>query len=170
MTESKSQVEKTAKQGQVVKQTPFTRFVEQLKGEAEMTKTVLSGSDISAEISAKMIEADSLEDAIAVQDSGIASGKDLVDVEMTVHEFDTLPSDAQYQDSSPLGVYLDIQAVNLETGDELRFRTGAPNIVTLLHKARQVDRLPLDCVIRSKATANGELLTLKLLPKRVVRG
>ena len=169
MTESKSTPEKVAKTGQVTRKTPFAQWVEQVHGEAELTKSMTSNSSISAEIAEKMFEADSLEDAIAAQDSGIPSGKDLVDIEMQVNDFDTLPGDDQYKEGSPLGVYLDVKAVRLEDGADMRFRTGATNIVTLLHKARQLDRLPLDCVIRSRGTANGELLTLKLLPKRVVR-
>jgi hypothetical protein len=170
MAESKQTPAKVAQSGQVQQVSKFQRFVEQVQGEADLTKTMHSSGDIAAEIAAKMIEADSLEEAIAAQDSGIPSGRDLVDVEMSVLDFDTLPADEQYKEGSPLGVYLDIKAVQLENGEELRFRTGATNIVTLLHKARQVDRLPLDCVIRSKVTGGGELLTLKLLPKRVIRG
>lgn len=161
--------EKAAKTGQVQQNTPLQRFVEQVRQEAELTKTITSG-DVASRVTANMVEAETLEDAIAAQDSGMASGKDLIDVEMQVNDFDTLPSSEQFKENSPLGVYLLVHAVKLEDGAELEFATGAPNVVTLLHKARQLDRLPLDCVIKAKPTANGELLTLKLLPKRIVRG
>ncbi len=160
--------EKAAKTGQVQQPSLLNRFVDQIKGEAELTKTMTS-SDVASRVTEKMLEADSLEDAIAAQDSGMPSGKDLVDVEMQVNDFDTLPSSEQFSEGSPLGVYLLVHAVKLEDGSPLEFSTGAPNIVTLLHKARKLDRLPLDCVIRSKPTSNGALLTLKLLPKRVIR-
>lgn len=168
MPASNSTPEKAQKSGQVQQMTPLQRFIHQVQGEAELTKTMTSG-DVASRVAANMIEAETLEDAIAAQDSGMASGKDLVDVEMQVNEFDTLPSNEAFKEGSPLGVYVLVHAVKLEDGTELEFATGAPNIVTLLHKARQLDRLPLDCVIRSKPTSNGELLTLKLLPKRVIR-
>lgn len=168
VSDGKSQVSTPA--SKIIQKPPFERFVENLKAQAKLNAGMVSGSEIAEHIIGKVLEAETLEEAFAAQDAGMKNGKDLVDVEITVREFEFLPSDAKLADNSTLGVYARVVATDLSSGEEITFATGAPNVLTLLWKANQLDRLPLDCMIKAKDTANGQLLTLRLLPKRVVRG
>lgn len=154
--------------GKVTRMTPFEQFKYQIQNEAELTKE-FSSDNIAADVIGRILEAETLEDAFKAQDSGLQNGKDYVDVEITVHDFEVRPSDSKYSEHSAIGVYVKVVGVKLENGESVQFFTGAPNVVALLWKARRDNKLPLDCVIKSKETANGELLTLRPLPKRVIR-
>lgn len=153
----------------IIAKPPFERFVENIRAQAKLNAGMSNGSEIAEQIIGNILEAETLEDAFAAQDTSMKNGKDVVDIDMTVKEFEFLPSDAKLAESSTLGVYARITAVNLFDGEEFTFATGAANVLTILWKAQQTDRLPLDCVIKAKDTANGQLLTLRPLPKRVVR-
>lgn len=170
MAESKSTPAKASSAGNITQRTPYQQWVEGLKNEAELTASFDSGNDIAADIMAKILEAETLDDAFAAQDSGLQNGKDFVDVEITVQDFELRPSDQKYLEKSTLGVYAKVTGARLDNGESFQFFTGAPNVVALLWKARYADSLPLDCVIKAKETANGELLSLRPLPKRVIRG
>lgn len=169
MTENAKTPAKAPKTGQVQQASPFSRFVEMIRGEAELTETFDNGSEIMADVINRVLSAETLEDAFAAQDAGLQNGKDYVDVELTVNEFSVRTSDSKYRKDGDLGVYVRVDAVRLDTGETVQFFTGAPNVVVMLWQARKLDKLPLDCVVKSKETANGELLTLKPLAKRVVR-
>lgn len=169
MTENAKTPAKAPKTGQVQQASPFSRFVEMIRGEAELTETFDNGSEIMADVINRVLAAETLEDAFAAQDAGLQNGKDYVDVELTVNDFSVRTSDSKYRKDGDLGVYVRVDAVRLDTGESVQFFTGAANIVVMLWQARKLDKLPLDCMIKGKETANGELLTLKPLPKRVVR-
>jgi hypothetical protein len=164
-----------SKEGSITTPKPFDRFLSALMTEAQATAEFQNSGDISREIVGNMIVADSLEGAIAAQDAGMPSGKDMVDIEHTVLSYEVVKGDVKYADHS-LGVYLrvtctlDQDAPKLVKlmGETHVYACGAPNVVTLLYKARATDRLPLSCVIRSKDTDNGTLLLLRLTPKRAI--
>lgn len=168
MADNKSTPAKTSTSGQVTQLSPFERFKQQIQGEAELTKEFAS-DNIAADVIGRILEAETLDDAFKAQESGLQNGKDFVDVELIVNDFEVRPSDSKYSEHSALGVYVKVIGARLDNGETVQFFTGAPNVVALLWKARYSDALPLDCVIKSKETANGELLTLRPLPKRVVR-
>jgi hypothetical protein len=156
--------------GTVEKATPIQRFIKILELEAlETAEDSATGKEISAQITSAMFEADTLEEAIALQDAGLLSGKDMVDVDQEIRSFEVVKSEERFRDSSPLGYYLRIHALRLDTLEEVTYATGAPNVVNLVWKARNTDRLPLQCVIRSRPTANGELLSVKLLAPRPIQ-
>lgn len=169
MTENAKTPAKSEKSGQVQQATPFSRFVEMIRGEAELTETFDNGSEIMADVINRVLAAETLEDAFAAQDAGLQNGKDFVDVELNVTDFSVRTSDSKYRKDGDLGVYVRIDATRLDSGEVVQFFTGAPNIVVMLWQARKLDRLPLECVIKGKETASGELLTLKPLSKRVTR-
>lgn len=134
---------------------------------AEAAAEEMDSKQITQNVVTAMLEADSLEAAIAAQDQGMPSGKDMVDVEQEVREFDFVRSDDKYD--SPLGVYVRVtNAVRLDTLEPIVYATGAANVVTLFRKAQRAGRLPLQCVIRSRETAKGELLTLHLIASRPI--
>lgn len=153
-----------SKSGQVVKATPVQRLIDRLALEAEMFSGEDTGDYVESILST-MIEAPTLEDAIEAQNSGSTGGKDLVGVELEVRSFYVLKATDRYK--SPLKHYLIVNdVIRLDTLEQSPFNTGAPNLVINFLKARDTDRLPLQCVIRSREVANGDLLTLELLPKR----
>lgn len=150
----------------IVKATPMQRLVERLALEAEMFSGEDTGDFVEAILNG-MIEAATLEEAIEAQNSGSTAGKDLVDVELEIRSFFVVKATDRYK--TPLKHYLIINdVIRLDTLDQTPFNTGAPNLVINLLKARDTDRLPLQCVIRSREVSNGDLLTLELLPKRPV--
>lgn len=170
MTAGKSVPEKAQAEGQVSRQTPFEKFVSAIRLEAEMADQIDEGTNIAADVVSRILEAESLDEAFAAQDAGLKNGKDFVDVEIVVQDFLVRTSETKYNKEGSLGVYVRVSGARLDNGESFQFFTGAPNVVALLWKARNDNHLPLECRIQSKETANGELLTLRPLPKRVVRG
>ena len=106
-------------------------------------------------------EAATFEDVVQILNGGnTKNGKDLVGIVHTVHSFKIRRSDDKYSSQGiGLGVFVTVTATI--DGEELTYTTGATNIVALLWHAEQFERLPLKCVITSKETVNGELLSLK---------
>lgn len=150
---------------EVKKASPLKRFVAIL--ELEASEDSRDTTAFVEDILNRMIEAETVEDAIQAQDKASTSGKDLVDVEMEIQWFSIVKSSDKYK--SPLGHYILVEkAVRLDTLEPITFSTGSANIIIPLWKARDGGRLPLQCVIRSRDTSNGELLTLQLLTHRPI--
>lgn len=151
------------KTGETIKATPVSRFVAKLELEAQMDSG--NTGDFVDTILANMLEAATLEEVIEAQNAGSTSGKDLVNVELEVRHFFINKGSDRYK--TPLKHYMIVDdVVRLDTLEQAPFNTGAPNVFIGLWKARETNRMPLQCVIRSRETDNGELLTLELLPKR----
>jgi hypothetical protein len=146
----------------------INRLKSQLELSASLEGSGANSADITASVIERMMSADSLDEAMDAQDASLPSGKSLADVEMLVNGITVLRSDAKYTEHS-LGFYLVVDAVRLDTGEEFRFATGAPNVVALLFRADNQGMLPREFVIRSRETQNGELLSLRNVPKRAVR-
>lgn len=155
----------SVKTGEVNKATPLQRFIQKLELEASIDSTFDSTGFVESILN-NMIEAETLEDALAAQNAGSTGGRDLVGTELEVRGFTLVKAGARYK--SLLGHYMLVDAINLSTLQESPFNTGAPNIMINLWKARETSRLPLPCVIRSRDTDNGTLLTLEILPKRPI--
>jgi hypothetical protein len=159
--------------GEVESPKPFQRYLAALSDEASLTEGFTDAGEITAMVASRMLEAGSLEDAFEAQDSGLISGQQLKDIEHEVTSFDVVKSSKQ---DATLGHYLrvtataleDVPRLGLKIGEEFTYAVGAANVVTLLYKARQMDRLPLRVVIRGKSTGDGdnELLLLRLAPRR----
>jgi hypothetical protein len=151
----------------------FDRYMTAIAGEAEINAEYSDNASITASIAEKMLLSDDLETAFEAQDSGLISGQNLVDIEHEVLTFEIVKSS---KPDAVLGHYLRVSAVALEdskklgltVGVEFQYAVGAPNVVTLLYKARALDRLPLRVVIKEKATGTdgNSLLLLRMVPKR----
>jgi hypothetical protein len=151
------------KTGTVTKMTPVQRFVEVLALEAE--DSTGDATEFVESILTAMIEAQTMEDVIAAQNQGATNGKSLVNVELEISWFRIVKSADRFK--TPLKHYALVdKVIRLDTLESCPFSTGAPNLIIPLWKARNLGVLPLRCVIRSRETDNGELLTLELLPKR----
>lgn len=159
----------TTRNSNVEQLRPFEKFKNELSMLAEAAVSEMDGKAITVNVVEAMIEADSLEAAIAVQDQGILNGKDMVNIEQEIREFTIVESDDKYD--SALGVYVRVEnAVRLDTAEPVVWATGASNVVTLLRKAQRSGRLPLQCVLRARETKNGDLLTLHLIAPRPIPG
>ncbi len=160
-------VKAEASSGVAVKKSAMDRFISQLDVAATVNETEFDGALITEQVIERMAAAETLEDAIAVQDSGLLSAQSIVGVEHTVIDFDVMKSS---KPDATLGHYLRVNAARLDTGEEFTYAVGAPNPVTLLWKAQQDRRLPLDVRYEAKATSSGnEMLLLRLIPARAVR-
>jgi hypothetical protein len=157
-----------AQAGEVIEQRPYQRFIEHLGMLAEANEGFDDGDSIAADIMDKMLTANNLDEAVAIQNQGLPSGKQFADVEQVIRSFEVRKGDDEFEEHS-LGYYHKIDATNVETGEEFTYACGARNVVVILVQAMHEGRLPLECVFRSKKTKNGALLTLQYLPKRAVR-
>lgn len=157
---------------------PYQRFVQHLANRAELSATDFDSSSITKTVVDGMLEADSLEAAIALQDAGILDGRDMVGVPLLINGWQVVKSDGKFE--GPLGHYyrfndnadvedVEPDAIDLRNGEPAVFATGAPNVMTLLAKAQMTGRLPLHCEITSRDTKNGALLGLKLIASTVIK-
>jgi hypothetical protein len=152
----------------------FERYKDALVTEAGMTENEFDGQEISEQIGAKIIAADTLEAAVDAQEATGLSGQDIVGVEHEVISYDmkrTTKPDA----TRP--VYYLVRATALEdkprlglvVGEEFYYSVGGGNVVDVLYKARTLDRLPLRIMLTEKGTTgDNKILLVKLLPKRVL--
>lgn len=157
-----------AKQPTEVQQlTPTQKWMRELSVLAQIPDSRRDAADVSAGITSAMLMAETLEEALEAQDSGLPSSKTLVGKELSITDFVVCESGGQFDNG--LGHYFLIEATLLETGEQILFSSGAPNIMTIVWKVRQANRFPYECKIEGSPTKNGELLRLKPLPKRAVR-
>jgi len=156
--------------GTIIQPSLFERFIAKLEAQASIDSTEFDTKEITAQVAEKMMSAASVEEMLAAQDSGMPSGKSMVDTEMEFIDYDTVKSDPRYSDHS-LGYYFRVYANRIDTGEKVTFGCGAPNIMVALDQLRQRDQLNgFLGVIRSRPTPNGELLTLRSIPKRAIAG
>lgn len=157
-------------EGRVIDETkPFGKWLASLRAEAEITAQYMDANEITEEVVTRMLQAETLEEAIGYQDSGLTSGQDIADMEHTVLSFDVVRSTK----AQGIGFYLRVAAVALEEsngykiGEEFTYAVGAANPVCLLCIARRNSQLPLNIVYREKATSDDKaLLIMRLVPKR----
>lgn len=147
---------------QVTTATPVQRWMEDLRYEADHTYT---DDNVGEQQALKALEADSLEDAVAVlEGAGLPSGKDMLGKPHVVTGFQVRHSDPTVATGAgAFPFYFTVQAADPKTGEEILYNTGATNILVVLWKARQANRLPIKVIITGKGTKNGTLLSLKLL-------
>lgn len=119
------------------------------------------------DILARMLNAESFEDALAAQESSILSGKLMVGVPHTINDFTVRKSDDKY---SGIGYYTIVNGVRHDTGEPITYAVGAPNVMVILWQAGRFGLLPGDFQIHSRETQNGELLSLKPFKGRAVQG
>lgn len=150
----------------------FDRYKDALITEARLTSEDFDSQDISEAIGAKIMAAETLEEAVEAQEAGGLSGKDIVGFE---HEVITFDMKVSTKENATRPVYYDVTAVALEdrkrmglvTGEEFRYTVGAGNVVDIYYKARATDRFPLRVVLVEKATSSDNtVLIVRLLPKR----
>lgn len=147
--------------GDVQKASAYQVFLKRLEFEASETRD--ETNSITAQTIEAMLLADSLEDALAAQDTGMLSAKDhMVNVPHQVNDVSVRKGDKN--DGGGLGYYLIVDAVRHDTGEEVRYTIGAAYPFTVLYKAREDGRLPANFIITTKATGSGnDMMLIKML-------
>lgn len=141
------------------------RFIDQLELEASMEGAADDGQSIADLIIERMQAATNLDELFDAQDVSLPSGKSLVDSELMIRDFTVRKSDPQYSENS-IGYYYVIDAADADTGEDVRFATGALNILSLLMALRVRGDLPIRVAIRGKSTPNGTLLLMRRVGPR----
>jgi hypothetical protein len=117
-----------------------------------------------------IMEAESFEDALARQNATLLSGKGIVGRQHRINGFTLRPSDEKYATSDKaLGVYAVVDAIDLDSGESFTYGVGAANVLAILWQARKFGHVPGDFVLNSRATRNGDLLSLNRVGKRTVQ-
>lgn len=143
----------------------YENFISKLELEASNTES--GNREVSEDIVSQILAADSMDDVTDIQSRGIPSAKnDMQDIEMSIVDFEVRVGDPDFEENS-LGYYLTVSAYRLDTGEPLRFTVGSGNIVASLWKARELGKLPYECVIYSKKSRGP--LFIKPIAKRAVK-
>jgi hypothetical protein len=147
----------------VTKLSPMQRLKNQLEMEAELDAQGDSTNFMEQSIE-EMLLADTFEQTmeLAASDAGLANGKALINKSIRVTEIQVVKSDDKYIDSSPIGYYVRVIGTYRNTGKDFIAATGAPKVVIPLWRARNENRLPLDCVVREREVGSGTMLFLEL--------
>jgi hypothetical protein len=153
---------------QATKNAVFAQWVNAMQLEAASTDdTEFDPSEILGAI----LSSETFEEAVERQNQTLLSGKTIVDRPHTIDDFSLRPSDEKYADADRgLGVYAIVSAIDLETGEDFVYGVGASNVLAILWQARQFGRLPGDFVLSSREVRRGELLSLKPVGRRTIRG
>jgi hypothetical protein len=159
--------EPSVQSGTAIAPKPHERFIQSLNARAEREGATL-GRDVSLSQIDKVLQAETEEDVWNADEGGTVSGQDMIDVEIEILSLTVAPSSDEYD--ATLGVFINIKAIRLDTGDETVINTGADKIITKLVKFEAMGLLPIQGVIRGVKTRNGTMLTLRPLPKRAVAG
>ncbi len=161
-----SDVDTTAS-GTISGPNPHERFIASLQARAEREGTTI-GYDASMSAIDRIITAETADAVWDADEGGTVSGQAMVDIELRVHSITAAKSDDKYD--ATLGVFINIKATRLDTGDEVTINTGADKVVTKLVKFESMGMFPLECVIRGIDTRAGTMLVLRRIPARAVPG
>jgi hypothetical protein len=153
--------------GTIITVKPHQRFVESLQRQAE-ANALVHGAEVSLSQVDRILTAETKQDIWDADEGGTVSGQDMIDVELEIRDYTVLPSSDEYD--TTLGVYVNIQAVRLDTGEEIIVNTGADKIITKLAAFKAKGFLPIGAVIRGVSTRGGTMLKLRPLPPRAVSG
>jgi hypothetical protein len=118
---------------------------------------VESDEDVANQIGERIMNAQSLEEALSASASKLDKARDLVGRNMTIQRATLRRTD------QGLGVYAVIEAIDHETEDFVTFSCGAANVLRMLVKAKQADWYPFAarlCEAPSKSHQNQTILWL----------
>lgn len=116
-------------------------------------------TDLAADQLAAVIAAEDEAAMWAADEMSLEAGKDLADREMMVQSFTVHTSSERFK--APLGHYVVVQAVRLDTGEAFTWNTGSPLVIGKLRWLEAHGKLPRAVVLRSIETPNGARLRLE---------
>ena len=123
-------------------------------GEVDFTQMVQDPKEVQRQIAERILSADDA-DSVLVQ-TETTPGKDMVGVPITIKGVRWMQSRVKDRNDS-LQVYALIDAVRLDDGEAVLISCGAMQVVAQLVRFKQLDALPIDCMIGTtdEPTASG---------------
>lgn len=135
---------------------PYVEIVAQIAGRAQLDSTGRDPFEFASKAIDAMAEAKTFEEMIAAnQQSGLVPAEEIFNQPITVADVNFSKSAEQYAKDN-LGTWVVITA-NLDNGDEIQIKSGAPNVVTFMFLLQSRGMLPKRLKIVGKPTANGTL-------------
>jgi hypothetical protein len=104
--------------------------------------------DVMEKIADEIRHAETVDDVLQTGDT-LEAGE-MLDIPLKIESFKLRPSDEQYADTEAFAV---INAVVMETGENVVITTGAYNLVNQLVKIDELGGLPIVCAIRQAGRA-----------------
>lgn len=144
---------------------PHDQFAEYLARRAE-NDGATRGYEVASNQMDKLLTAETEQEIWDADEGGTVNGQDMIDVELNIRGFKVAVSSDEYE--ATLGVYILIDAVRLDNGEEVIVNTGAPLIITKLRMFEAREMLPVNGVIRGTKARNGTVLKLRPLSARAV--
>lgn len=131
--------------------------VQQIMGEA--LPEIEDTEQAQRAIVERILTADSLQDLFA--DTTTTATRDMVGIPVEISDCRLMRSTVD----GSRGVYMLLDATNLETGEVCPMNTGSPNIMATVWRARQLDQLPIQVtVVEVAAARNGRNAPLGIRP------
>lgn len=142
---------------------PYERFTESLLRQATADSTSRA-FDVAANQVDKIISATTADEIMNADEGGVVSGQDMEDVDLRIRDYTVGKSADEF--NATLGVFILMDCINLETGEEVIVNTGAALIIAKVVALKANGLLPFDAVIKGTKTRNGTLLRLRPVKQR----
>lgn len=162
--------------GKVIARTPFGDLLNEMAMRADIDA---QDSSINETTLNKVLTAETPEEFWDADEKSVVNAQDMIGKEMLVRTFHvrrgkaddpSKPMENVYRDSSGVGLYLDVDCVLLENGEEIVFNTSAKFLVAKFIQAERLGMFPLECVIQGIDLGGGQtVLKLRPVPKRAVQ-
>src|SRR5215469_1139742 len=115
------------------------RFGKHLADRAQLDKSEIDGTEIAANIAANILEAKTIEDVFAADESSMPGGRDIVDLEQRIFGFDIRTSDDPDKQNPLTGnTFFVVHAARLSDLAPFDWNTSATGIVAKLYKCEQL--------------------------------
>ena len=160
----------TAKSGQVSEVRPYERFVSYVKDRASVEGSIV-GQDLVNDQLDRILTAANLDELDAAMEMAGLTGLNNIPAgtELQINGYHLVTGN-RAEFGNTLGVFAVIDAQRLSDGTEMVLDTGVERIIAFLRACEANGWLPVQRVVHKIPTGNGELITLKRIPKRAVQG
>jgi hypothetical protein len=156
----------TTVSGEIQAVKPHDRFRESLQRQAA-AEQVYRADEVSASQIDRILSATTEEEIWESDEGGVVSSQDMEDIELHIRGYGIAESSSEYK--STLGVFALIDAVRMDTGEEVIVNTGSDLIISKLAMFKAHNLLPIEGVIKGTPTrSGGRLMRLKPIPKRAI--
>jgi len=141
---------------------PYQKLIKHLSGIAELDSAQGASFDIASQVVDKIVEAQSLDDIFLANETGLAKAEDYINVPLNFTDVSWHKAGEKFAKGN-LGVY-GVFTASTDQGMEVKFSTGAVNVVASVAQAQMLGYVTDDQPLRAKLTAtetpNGTLLKI----------
>jgi hypothetical protein len=123
------------------------------KMELEAGVTLNLPADFAAAIQERILLAETVEDVFAEADASAVGIENFVDVPHRITGFSL--SKSKFTEEGNLPVFAVVEAINLDSGEEVTYSCSAASGLVQLWRFQELDAFPLDCSVKGKSTASG---------------